>query len=280
VGGARIASIGRGLSREIALAPLLVCAALAHVLEGGSPLSLRYDRLAYADDATSDALRDALAAIPEDASVQAPERVLAHLAERRSLRRGPPPETPSDYVIFDAWQRRLEPHREELLRTEEEPLVRDWLARDDHALVFSQDAIYVLARGARREDDVASAHVVGHADPNDGRALTACLALLDASTAPRADGGATLTLELGARGPCPSDLALRVGWGHRPRRVDLIADGELSPARFRAGDRILSIHALSPQELSDVEAHGLRIGAVRQSGARPEPGDPPAIDVP
>ncbi|MBN8616617.1 MAG: DUF2079 domain-containing protein [Deltaproteobacteria bacterium] len=279
VGGARIASIGRGLSREIALAPLLVCAVIAHVLEGGSPLSLRYDRLAYVDDATTDALRDALAAIPDEASVQAPERVLAHLAERRRLRRGPPPETLSDYVIFDAWQRRLEAHREELLRTEEEPLVRDWLARDDHALVFSRDAIYVLARGGRREGDVASAHVVGHADPDEGRALTACLALLDASVAPRDDGSATLTLELAARGPCASDLALRVGWGHRPRRVDLIADGDLSPARFSAGDRIRSMHALSSDELEAIEAHGLRIGAVRQSGARPDPGDPPAIDV-
>ncbi len=280
VGGGRIASLSRGLSGEVALGPLLVCAMIAHVMHGGSPISHRYDRHAYVSDGTTQALRDALETIPDDASVQAPERVLAHLAERRRLRRGPPPETLSDYVLFDAWQRRVDAHREELLRTEEEPLVRDWLARGDHALVFSRAQIFVLARGAPHDDDVAARHLVGHASLDEGRALTACLALLDASLAPRADGGADLTLELGVRAACDSDLALRVGWGHRPRRVDLIAEGELSPARFRAGDRVRSAHVLSATEREDIARHGLRVGAVRQSGARPAPGDPAALDVP
>jgi hypothetical protein len=61
--------------------------------------------------------------------------------------------------------------------------------------------------------------------------------------------------------------------------VDLIAAGELSPARFRTGDRIESRHVLGASELLEIERHGLRVGAIRQSGARPSPGDPPAIDV-
>jgi hypothetical protein len=87
-------------------------------------------------------------------------------------------------------------------------------------------------------------------------------------------------LELAARDACPDDLALRIGTGVRPRRVDLIADGILSPAHFLAGDRIRSSHVLSDRELDAITADGLRIGAIRESGARPAHEDPLAIDVP
>jgi uncharacterized membrane protein len=283
IGAGRAARLARGVGVELgsvgAGPAVLVCAALAQLLHGGAPPSARYDALAYRADETTAALEQALALVPPEASIQAPERVLAHLAERRRLRRPPPPETEADFVLFDAWQRRLDAHREELLRTEEEPLVRDWLARDDHALVFARDEIYLLARGASQADDVAARHVVGRAATDEGRALTECLALLDARLE-RDRPETVLVLSLGARGRCDTDLALRVGWGYRPRRVDLIASGELSPARLRPGDRIESRHVLSAQELAEIERHGLRVGAIRQSGARPSHDDPVALDVP
>jgi uncharacterized membrane protein len=283
VGAARasrlLERIGVSLGASGAGPAALASALLAHVLHGGSPLSARYDALAYERDGTTAPIEAAIALVPPDASIQAPERLLAHFAERRSLRRAPPPETRADFVLFDAWQRRLDAHREELLRTEEEPLVRDWLARDDHALVLAREEIYLLARGAPQADDVASRHVVGRADADEGRALTGCLALLEARLEP-SPPDAVLVLTLAARDRCDTDLALRIGWGHRPRRVDLIASGELSPARFRRGDRLESRHVLSADELAEIERHGLRVGAIRQSGARPSPDDPVGLDVP
>ena len=277
--GARLLGrLGLRLGRAGAGPAVLASALLSHVLHGGSPLSARYDALAYRRDATSRAITEAIALVPPAASVQAPERLLAHFAERRTLRRPPPPETSADYVLFDAWQRRLDAHREELLRTEEEPLVRDWLAREDHALVHARDHVYLLARGAPRDEDLGARHVVGHAGLEEGRALTGCLALLGGRLE-RDAAGAVLVITLAARDRCESDLALRIGWGYRPRRVDLIASGELSPARFRAGDRIESRHPLTPGELADLEQHGLRVGAIRQSGARPAPGDPVGLDL-
>jgi hypothetical protein len=90
----------------------------------------------------------------------------------------------------------------------------------------------------------------------------------------------------GADGACPSDLALRLGLPiARARgqaaytRVDLPCDGLLSPAHWRTGDLIRSRHPLSDAELADIERYGLWLGALRSSGARPEPLDPIAVNV-
>jgi hypothetical protein len=86
-----------------------------------------------------------------------------------------------------------------------------------------------------------------------------------------------LELLLVARAACPEDLALRFGAGPRPVRVELPFDGLLSPAHLRAGDRLRSVHRLSRGELSAIERRGLYVGALRSSGARPEPTDPHVI---
>ena len=257
------------------LITLLLASLGAHLAVGASPLSLRYDAEAFTDSARTMAIRRAVSVIPEGASVQAPERMLAHFAERRVLRRPPPPETNTDYVVLDAWSRRVHRHHEALLRTEEEPTLRDWLARADHALVFAEEDFYVLRRGGTPEESVARARfVTGVERVDDGLALSGCLSLIDATMHAN-----DLVLTLGARAPCETDLALRLGWGYRPGRVDLIAEGALSPALFRAGDRITSVHPMSPEELRQIRAHGLRVGAIRQSGARPAHGDPVGLDV-
>ena len=91
--------------------------------------------------------------------------------------------------------------------------------------------------------------------------------------------GDELVLVLIARSACDDDLALRIGTGARPRRVDLIADGLFSPAHFRAGDRIRSAHVLSAIERSAITQDGLHVGAIRASGARPAHEDPLSIAV-
>jgi uncharacterized membrane protein len=257
-------------------APIVAAALAAHGVAGGTPLSLRFDPHAYEDDARSIAMRAIAAEVPTTASIQAPDAMLAHLAERRTLHRSPPPETRSDFVVLDLSHRRRFRHREDLLRTDEEPIARNWLARDDHAIVAAAGDFVLLERGlSPREGVEISTAIVGHADPSEGRRLAACLGLRDATL----EEG-VLVLVLVARGACPPDLALRVGTGVRPQRVDLIAGGLLSPAHFTAGDLIRSEHPLSPIEREAIAREGLRVGAIRQSGARPEHEDPLSIDVP
>lgn len=286
VGASRASVLLRGrseapLSRAAFALPLCACAGLGHLLAGGSPVGARFDREAYVLDARAEGIGRALEVVPEGASVQAPERVLAHFAERRVLARPPPPERNTDYVVLDAWPRRVHRHRESLLRTDEEPTLRDWLARPDHALVAADGDVLVLARGGSPDESIARARYVrGSASAEEGRALTSCLALVGAALREDDGEGASLVLTLAARGPCDSDLALRIGWGYRPGRVDLVAEGLLSPAHFRAGDRIESVHAMTREELAAVRRHGLRVGAIRQSGARPSHEDPVALDVP
>jgi uncharacterized membrane protein len=271
-----------GATRIPALAPLralpILAASLAtHVIAGATPLSIRFEPANFQDDPRSLAMREIVEAIPPDASVQAPDAMLAHLAERTTIRRAPPPEMRTQMVVLDLGHRRRLRHHEDLIRTDEEPVARAWLSRDDHAIVAAAGDFVLLERGLDPREGVdVERYVVGHTDAPDaaGERLAACLRLDGASLS---DG--TLTLELVATGPCPDDLALRIGSGMRPRRVDLVADGLLSPAHFRRGDRIRSAHVLSTIEIEAIAHAWLRVGAVRQSGARPEHDDPLSVPV-
>jgi len=62
--------------------------------------------------------------------------------------------------------------------------------------------------------------------------------------------------------------------------VDLLFDGWLSPVHLRAGEWVWSPHRLTEQDLHRILRDGLRVGALRSSGARVEPGDPTAVNVP
>jgi hypothetical protein len=178
-------------------------------------------------------------------------------------------------VLFDAWHRRVHAREEDLLRTEEEPVIRGWLARADHGLVAACGDYLLLERGANPRAGPVERYFTGRADPGAGRRITACLSVLGA----RFDGD-ELVLDLVASGPCPSDLAIRLGEGKRPPRVDLLFDGVLSPAHLSRGDRVRSWHALTPPERARLDAGGrLRVGALRSSGARPEHADPVTVDV-
>lgn len=276
VRGAVIGSTRVGWLRRWRVAPLLAASLAAHLVAGATPLSLRFDPGAFSDDTRSVAMRAIELEIPPETTVQAPDAMLAHLAERRTLHRAPPPEMNTEMVVLDLAHRRAFRHHESLVRTDEEPIARAWLARDDHALIAAEGDFVLLERGLDpREGLDVERYVIGHADTDVVvERLTECLGLEAAHLSQD-----TLELVLVSSGPCPDDLALRIGTGLRPRRVDLIADGLFSPAHFRARDRIRSTHALSDLERRAIAAEGLRIGAIRASGARPAHEDPLSIPV-
>lgn len=259
----------------VRLAPLAASTILAHVALGGTPLSIAFPWSEHTDDARSRAALEILERIPSEASVQAPDALLPHLAERRTIARVPPPERNTDFVVLDLAHRSRFLHDEDLLRTTEEPIARAWLSRRDHALVHAAGDFVLLERGRDPREGVGARAIVGRADPGSGTALCACLGIA-AARIERDGESETLVLELIARGPCDDDLALRIGTDWRPARVDLIAGGLLSPAHFERGDLVRSHHPLAPGE---IPAGRLRVGALRSSGARPDPEDPMSVSV-
>jgi uncharacterized membrane protein len=258
-------------------APLLASSILAHAALGGTPLSAAFRPEDHRDDVNSRAARAICARIGPDASVQAPDPILPHLAERELVNRAPPPETRAVFVVLDISHRRRFLHDEDLLRSTEEPLIRSWLARSDHAVIEAGGDYVLFERGRAPRDGIGARVIIARdGDPDAGARLTSCLSLQSAQLASERDGAHLLTLDLVARGPCADDLALRIGRGKRPQRVDLIGGGLLSPAHFERGDRIRSLHRLEPGELDPAD---LRVGALRSSGARPEHADPMSVRV-
>ena len=274
VDGAEV--LARRLRVRWIVAGLLVTVTACHLMAGGTPIARDFEREAFLWDERSAAAARAVAAIPEGASVQASYALMPHLSQRLLFGPAPPPDRDYDYVVLDAWHRERYAQQEDLIRTTEEPTVRDWLAKEGYGLVLVEGPYLVLERGADPRGELVGKYLVGEADPEQGRRLAACLGLLDASVDERG-----LVLDLVARHACPRDLALRIGTPqeHRPRRVDLLFDGLLSPERLRRGDRARSIHPLTTDERERIAEHGLRLGALRQSGARPEHADPVGIDV-
>jgi uncharacterized membrane protein len=249
---------------------------IAYEQLGGLPLSRDFDHRAFRPDAATDAAREVLRFIPREIGVQAPDALLPHLAERKVVRRGPPPEAGTPFVVLDVSHRQRFAQREDLLRTSEEPRTRSWLARADHGLLVYAPPYALLARGqnARSARGVAR-YFLGSAPPEPaGTQLSACLSVQKAKLEAH-----TLELTLVAHGPCASDLAVRLGANDAPTRVDLLFDGALSPALLQAGDVLRSRHLLDDALARELQQHGAWVGVLRSSGARPDPSDPVAVRV-
>ncbi len=247
-----------------------------HFLWGGLPLSRDFDRTAFVADANSAAAERVLAQIPEQRSVQAPDPLLPHLVERPIVKRAPPPEAGTDFVVLNLSHRVRFFEQEDLLRTTEEPLARRWLSRSDHALLVYAPPYALLERGlAARSGPAIQTYFVRGAQPSALRRLTTCLSVAEVR---RAAEGVALTLV--AHDMCPADLALRIGVDPQPRRVDLLFDGALSPAQLRAGDVLRSTHRADAALLKRMTARGVSIGLIRQNGAPPQPGDPISVRLP
>lgn len=214
-------------------------------------------------------------------SLQGPDALLAHVAERHDVRRVPPPESGAHWVMLAAHHRDALAHREALLRVDEEPELLRWLERRDHALVRVMGGTYVFERGvpARSGLGFVDGHLVP-AQPVRGIALTACLRVIRADLIQADNGESELEIRWSAAASCPNDLAIRIGHAYRPKRVDLLVKGWLSPALLEAGDEFSSRHPLLEMSGDDLSARGIRLGAVRSSGARPDPSDPMSVWIP
>jgi hypothetical protein len=247
--------------------------ALAHFALGGSPLSRDFDRAAFWPDGASAAARSVLAVVPDGASVQAPDPLLAHLAERAVLRRAPPPLHDTDYVVLDVSHRQRYAHREDLLRTTEEPFVRAFFARGDHTLLRYAPpyALFVRSAASRASPELRACLQPGAAASADDVPLSACLSLRAAERTRD-----QLRLTLVAHAACPADLALRFGTRERPAHVELLCDGRLSPAQLRAGDLLTCSFALE-RELATAEQ--LWVGVLRDNGEPPRRSDPFAVQT-
>jgi uncharacterized membrane protein len=253
-----------------AMVVMLLLSLMTNIRSGGLPWSLAYDAAAYRVDDVSKASARVVGAIARDASVQAPDSMLPHLIERAEVFRGPPPDRAADYVVLDVSQRDRYARQENLLRTIEEPVARNWLARRDYGLVQSEPGLLLLAREHDPRSGPAARYLPRESATRNGIALTRCLSVLSAWLDPQG-----LELELSAHAPCPADLALRIG----SSRVDLLFDGLLSPAHLH-DEKVFSWHALDASERAAISQQGLRLGALRSSGAPPEQGDPVSLPIP
>ncbi|MCS6799411.1 MAG: DUF2079 domain-containing protein [Myxococcota bacterium] len=260
------------------LLTLVLAAAIAHALEGGTPLSWAFDPRSFSEDDRSRAARRIVERIPADASVHAPYALMPHLAEREEIFKPVPPERRARFVVLDLWHRRRWAHDETLLRTTEEPLARDWLARRDHALVAAEGDFVLLERGRPPRSGIVRRYLVesGTPDAERGVALSRCLRLIGTEPA----GAWAMALTLRAVDRCPRDLAVRIGASWRPRRVDLLFDGLLSPELLEPGQVARSVHVLDASERAAYREGRLRVGLLRSSGARPEPCDPMTVPLP
>ncbi|MFI5308302.1 MAG: DUF2079 domain-containing protein [Polyangiales bacterium] len=262
-------------ARALCVAAFWFASVLGSILAGGLPWSRDFEVADFRGDELTRSGREVLAVVGDTASVQAPDALLPHFAERHLLARQPPPERVTDFVVLDIAHRARFAQKEDLLRTTEEPLVRSWLARPDHGLAYADRRFVVLRRGQRPRAGLVTRYFAGFAPPDSGIALTDCLAVRGADIE-----GKRLWIELVARGPCPSDLALRLGVGHKPLRVDLLFDGLLSPGHLARGDLLRSPHLLSDTERTALLHRSLVVGALRASGAPPHHWDPVGIEVP
>lgn len=260
--------------RQAALAVVLTCLSFASWSNGGLPWSRDFDAAAFVADSFTHEARRTVSAIAPLGSVQAPDPLLPHLAERSELYRSTPPDVGARFVVLDVTHRKRYERSEDLLRTLEEPTTRTWLARRDYGLIHAENTLLALQRGTDPRSGIVQRYLPHEHGQQSGIPLTRCLTLLSAWLEPQG-----LELELSAQAPCPNDLALRIGAETRPRRVDLLFDGLLSPAQLR-DEYAVSWHSLTPLERERILERGLRIGALRSSGDPPELGDPVTFLVP
>lgn len=265
----------------LAAAVAVGCAIGGHFLWGGSWLARDFKNEAFASDPRSNAASHIVAKVPAAASVQAPYPLMAHLMAREWIAAAPPPDRNFDVVVLDLSSRAQYVGDDTILRTDEEPFLRAWLGRDDYGLVAVRLPYALLKRGARAREWARSEGYLQKSEPAEsegaaqGNPLTSCLSLQRAWLEAK-----DVVLELMANAACDKDLAIRLGDVYRPARVELLFDGLLNPAQLHRGDVLISRHRLSEQERKGMRDTGVCVGAVRQSGVRPEKSDPVSVCVP
>ena len=269
-----VASVEGSLRRMLAVTVMTTSVALFYLF-GQTPLSKSFEREVFEEDAHTLIAKRVLAQIPPRVGVQAPDPLLPHLSNRLRPARTPPPEEATHrFVIFDISYRDEYANQGHLLRTVQEPNVRTWLAKQDHALVAYDHPYIVLEKGIAARNVLLPKYraPISFAGVTPGQKITPCLSVHHAAAM---EGGYRILFR--AHGRCPADLGLRVGVTRKPKRIDLLFDGLLSPAHLRDGDYLWSFH---PQLQIDPKTETLNVGLVRQSESMPEKTDPVSVVIP
>ncbi|QQR90811.1 MAG: DUF2079 domain-containing protein [Myxococcales bacterium] len=257
---------------------MVLCVSVAFAYyEGEFPFSKHFDRAQFSVDENTILAKEIIARIDKERGVQAPDALLAHVAERDRVHRGPPPDLWTHYIVLDIRYRQKFPNDGTVLRTEQDPIVRAWLANPGYGISYANKNYVLLEAGKKaRGNNIAKRYLeLQDQAPKTATRLSRCLSVINAKLE-----NDHLKINFKATDACEADLAVRIGWQYKPPRVDLLFDGLLSPAHLRSGDIVTSMHPISPYEKKMILRHGLRIGLIRQSGARPEPDNPDAVDVP
>jgi len=265
------------LSHPVTLSSMVVLATLGfQAVVGGTPGALKFKSKDFRADEKTYASRAIVSRIPDEVSVQAPDPLLAHIAERDEVFRAPPPDRGAKKVVLDLSHRRRFLHQENLIRSSEEPEIRNWLARADYGAIAHFGDWLMLEEGVAARDGIARPYFVTQPTHTSfSLKLTHCLALQDARFTK-----AGLELDFVVLAECPADLALRLGITYRPARVDLLFDGLLSPVQLKPGERVRSTHQVDATLYWNIHYSGLRLGMLRTSGAKPEHADPTSLPVP
>lgn len=267
---------------------VLVAATSIHRHRANSPLAIGHDPSAFTPGPHTEHANHIVSRIPHDAPVQAPDAMLPHLAERHHMMRAGPLKRATQFAVLDVTHRETFAHKEDLIRTEEEPLTLRWLMRPQFSPVAHRGPYLLLQRGENPRGGVNRRHFKSPSPvPYPPKRLTECLSVTHAQIKhhvpphhPRQPPAPHLQINLLAHAPCPGDLVLRLGTTYRPKRVDLLFYGTLNPKHLRRGDHLQSFHRLTAQERTSLHREPLRLGVLRRSGCRPEHRDPVSLEVP
>lgn len=271
----------RTRNRALALAALLVTIAslVSQHRAGFSPLSRRWNPAVFHDDARARDLRALLALVPPRASIAAPDYVLPHVAERAVLQRMPPRLT-VDWALVPTTHRARFTGSQDLWRSSEETLSRNYLADPSTGLVAATDTHLLFLRGFDPRAYARGRYVFFSPQPSMVRQhedIGPSAALAAWRLDDRDPDSTRLTLVLVARQRWPHDFAVELGWGPMHPHADredparlyaaLLFDGRFSPTHVHRGE-LARTELTLPASRDALLSGGLYLGLRRVDGSR------------
>lgn len=251
----------------------------------------RFEAADHRPDHRRASLDELVSWLPPDASVIAPDFLLAHLAERRGVfRDGPTPRT-VDLRVLSAEHRARFPGSQTLWRSEEEQRLRGamfwrrygvYAVFGDYIVMRSRWPVRQYARGRYVEFEPDDRTHAAHVDLGED------LAVAGWGMVPLRDG-ARVVLLLKVKRAWPFDLGMELGWGPMRPHLDredpqrtwafVPFDGLFMPPFARVGE-VVRTEVVVPARVEALAAHGLWFGARRVDGSRLEASSPHWVRLP
>jgi len=281
-GAGRLAAGQSGpLERNAMVSGLAVLAAslVIHHRAGATPLSRRWSMAPFRRDARTAEIDSLLRLLPPDASVAAPDAMLAHVAERPLFQRFDNQRRPCAWIVADVGYRTRFGTTQNILRNTEEGPLRVLLAGARYGVFASSPSFllfrqhwsaraYGLGRYVRFDPDpgVHRVHVpIGPSVHVAGWKLE------------RVDGRSELSVLLHARRRWPPDVGFEVGWGpvhESGARWDpehtvtvLPFDGRMSPTLVHVGE-VARTRFVLPVPHETLRGQTVYLGFRRVDGSR------------